>query len=295
VTVRCPRCGTLYRPPARPGPEATYRCARCRHVFATGGAPDADFPDDDEPAFTFEADDEQVPDTGEEDEPARESGQRRPTVEPRPARAPTAPAASVRVRTVRFAFWGAAGVSAAYAVLSIYLYTHPDVANRALDAIPLVGSTLVEARLNPTNVQLTNVRGEYQRVKGDHLVFTITGTAVNQSPAPVRGIQVEGRITGSQEQRRLVFCGAAPRDVRDLSLREIALLQTLEPPREWSLGPGEGAAFLVVFAEPPTDLREFGAEVVAVRAKRERERSGDRQATSRPSPSPPASPHPPGG
>src|SRR5207248_10079066 len=89
---------------------------------------------------------------------------------------------------------------------------------------------------------------------------------LNRSPVPVRGIQIEGRILGSQEQRQVVFCGAAPRDVQDLSLREIALLQTLEPPKEWSLSAGEQANFLVVFPGPPTDLREFGAEVVAVQA-----------------------------
>jgi hypothetical protein len=38
MTVRCPRCGTLYRRPARFRHEsdATFRCARCRHVFVPG-------------------------------------------------------------------------------------------------------------------------------------------------------------------------------------------------------------------------------------------------------------------
>jgi hypothetical protein len=100
----------------------------------------------------------------------------------------------------------------------------------------------------------------------DRLVFVISGTAVNNSPAPVRGVQVEGRIAGAQEQRQVVFCGAAPRDVHDLSLREIALLQTLEPPKEWTLPPGERSNFLVVFPTPPAELHEFGAEVVAVQS-----------------------------
>jgi hypothetical protein len=132
--------------------------------------------------------------------------------------------------------------------------------------VPLIGGRLVETRLHPGTVQLTNLRGEYERVQGDRLVFAISGTAINNSPVPVRGIQIEGRIVGAQEQRQVVFCGAAPRDVHDLSLREIALLQTLEPPKEWTLPPGEQTGFLVVFAAPPSELREFGAEVVAVQA-----------------------------
>jgi hypothetical protein len=64
----------------------------------------------------------------------------------------------------------------------------------------------------------------------------------------------------------VVFCGAAPRAVQDLSLREIALLQTLEPPKDWTLAPGGQADFLVAFTGPPPELKEFTAEVVAVQA-----------------------------
>jgi len=166
----------------------------------------------------------------------------------------------------RFAVRTMVLVSLGYAILSVYLYTHPEGLRTAFGGVPLIGSRLTEARLQPTIVQLNDVKGRYERVQGDRLVFVISGTAANNSTVPVRSIQIEGRIAGAQEQRQVVFCGAAPRDVQDLSLREIALLQTLEPPKDWSLAPGEQSDFLVVFASPPTDLREFGAEVVAVQA-----------------------------
>ena len=114
--------------------------------------------------------------------------------------------------------------------------------------------------------RLANVRGAYQRVKGDRLVFVITGSALNGSAVPVKSVRVEGRIVGATEERQVVFCGAAPREVTDLSVREIALLQTLEPPKEWTLAPGEQANFLIAFTEPPAELREFAAQVVAVQA-----------------------------
>ena len=107
-------------------------------------------------------------------------------------------------------------------------------------------------------------------MRGDQLVFVISGTAVNRAAVAVQGIQVQGFVSGAETRRQTIFCGAAPREVHDLSLREIALLQTIEPPRDWSLGPGEQAAWRVVFPSPPTDLREFGAEVVAVRAPKRR-------------------------
>jgi hypothetical protein len=286
LTVRCPRCGTLYRRPTREA-AGSYRCARCKHVFDDARdeptlahePTDPDLAPDDEPAFALGGED----DESFEDAPAPEPA---PTLRPRrePRAAPRdRPEPVPRLGTFRFAVRSWLAVSLAYAVFSIYLYTHPETARALFASVPLIGSTLNETRMNPTTVQLANVHGEYRRVKGDHLVFTIAGTAVNASPAPVRRVQVEGRVVGARELRQVVFCGAAPRDVGDLSLREIALLQTIEPPTDWTLGPAEQADFLVVFPSPPLDLREFSAEVVSVRADTRRRRSPAAAPTS-PSP-----------
>ena len=269
MTVRCPRCGTTYRRPARTRsrPDATFRCTRCRHVFdstgeeptLTAGGEDDIEPDDefvDEPAFTRDDD--------QEDDPVAA------TEKPARAPEPTLRGAS----PVRFAVRAVLIITLAYAVLSIYLYTHPESVQRAFGRVPFLGPGLVEARVNPGNIQLVDVRGAYQRVKGDRLVFVIDATAVNNARIPVRAIQVQGRVTGVKETRQAVFCGAARREVRDLSLREIALLQALEPPKDWSLAPGEQASCVIVFTEPAGDLHEFSAEVVAVQAP-PRDRGGE--------------------
>lgn len=261
MTVECPRCGTLYRRPSRSrlGTDATYRCARCRHVFQTADdepAMVAGDPSDEEPSFAFDDDEDADP----VPVPVR-------TVVDRPE---PVPPGTHMTSPARFAIRSMVLITLGYAVVSVYLYTHPDLARRALQNVPLIGSRLTETRLQPATIQLTDVRGRYERVQGDRLVFVISGTAMNDSPIPVRSVQVEGRIMGARELRQVVFCGAAPRDVQDLSLREIALLQTLEPPKDWTLGPGEQTSFLVVFPGPPTDLREFAAEVVAVQAPNRR-------------------------
>ncbi|HLY38309.1 MAG TPA: hypothetical protein VKU61_09755 [Candidatus Binatia bacterium] len=256
MTIECPRCGTLYRRP-RAGRGASYRCARCRHVFDARGDEPAMVADEvrDEPRFTLGDDEPDVPAEADDvAEPVRDTREEPPA------------AGGTMSGTARFAVRSLAVVALGYAVLSIYLYTHVDATRDWLRRIPLIGSRLSESRLQTATVQLMGVEGRYERVQGDRLVFIISGTAVNASPLPVRGIQVEGRILGAQEQRQVVYCGAAPRDVQDLSLREIALLQTLEPPKEWTLPPSDQTGFLVVFPQPPADLREFGAEVVAVQA-----------------------------
>ena len=253
MTVRCPRCGTTYRRPARTrfGADATFRCARCRHVFEATG---------EEPALTSE-DDEVLSEDTFVDEPAFTFGDAPPPAASE-ARAPAARGTGV----ARFAVRALVAVTLGYAVLSIYLYTHPEAIRRTFGGVPVLGPSLVETRVNPASIQLADVHGEYQRVKADQLVFVISATAMNNAQIPVRGIQVEGRVQGEKEERQVVFCGAARRDVRDLSSREIALLQTLEPPRDWVLAPGEQASCQVVFTDPAADLRAFVVEVVAVQA-----------------------------
>ena len=286
MTVRCPACGTLYRRPARAARGApTFRCVRCGHVFdAVPDEPDAtpdagEVPedeiaeafvdgDDDAERFTFddagpeEPDDEPPPaekrraSRAEDDEAEAEP---EPEADPEPRRQTTPARFAVRMLLI---------VSLGYAILSAYLYTHVDTAYRLLADVPVIGTRLVERRLSPAVIQLAGLRGEYIRVKGDELVFAIAGTAVNGGTIPVRGLRIEGWVTGPAEVRHTVTVGARPRQIADLSLREIGLLQALEPPTTWSLAPGETIPFLIVFPEPTEDLREFGARVVNVRAAR---------------------------
>ena len=269
MTVRCPACGTLYRRPTRPTRDApTFRCVRCGHVFdALADEPAAApaegevaeeageaFTDDDAERFTFDDTDDDTDDapSGEGGPPAEE-----PAVEAAPRRGTTPARFATRMLVV---------VTLGYAILSAYLYTHVDAAYRLLADVPVIGPRMVERRLSPAVVQLAGLRGEYLRVKGDQLVFTVAGTAVNGASIPVRGLRVEGWVTGSAEVRHSVTLGARPRQITDLSLREIGLLQSLEPPSTWSLGPGETIDFLIVFPEPAEDLKEFGARVTSVRA-----------------------------
>jgi hypothetical protein len=243
-------------------PRFTFGDDDAPELHAEDDAP-ADDRDDELEAADEEPDEEETPDDEEapvEDAPrlvARGARRPAPAPEPQPSRTATA----------RFALRSLALVSLTYAAVSGYFLAAPEAARDLLRQVPLIGATLVETHVNPTSVQLVDVEGHYERVKGDRLVFAITGAAVNTSGAAVRGIQIQGRIVGSREERQVVFCGAAPRDLKELSLREIALLQTLDPPADWTLRPTEQARFMIVFSDPPTDLKEFAAEVVAVRGE----------------------------
>jgi predicted Zn finger-like uncharacterized protein len=259
MTVRCPQCDTAFRVPAasRLGIGPSFRCSRCEHVFE----PDAEREEpvllDDarpSPPHDLEATAAPEPASSADDDEDAEPGQRRKTVG-------------------RFALRTLMVVTIAFTLLSIYLFTHRGGVTDLLAGIPVVGTELSAKRLSPAHVQLTDVHGTYERVHGDALVFVVTGTAVNNAPVPVSAVEIQARINGAKEQRRMVFAGAAPHDVHDLSAHEIDLLQTLRPPHDWRLLPGEDGEFLVAFVDPPVPLKEFSAEVVAVQ-RGERHGSG---------------------
>jgi predicted Zn finger-like uncharacterized protein len=242
MTVRCPQCDTAYRMPPRSrlGAHPTFRCSRCEHVF--------------DPEETLE--EPELIDDGLE---GAEIDEPEPVLEDGDSPGPT-------LTTARFAVRSAVAVTLTFALLSIYLYTHRGRVTDLVAGLPMVGTNLAGAPLDPGDIQLTDVHGQYVRVQGDRLVFVISGTAVNNAPVPVGAIQIEGRIIGAHEQHQLVFAGAAPRSVEDLSEQEIDLLQTLEPPGNWRLLPGEEGGFLVAFVNPPP-LREFSTQVVAARRR----------------------------
>jgi predicted Zn finger-like uncharacterized protein len=205
MTVRCPRCSTRYRLPPRStlGRNPTYRCSRCRHVFAPDEEAEApavealdeytvgdDEVDDDAPAFTIEHRPDAASD-GEQSPPPRRNRRDEPS--------------GPRSSPARFAVRSAVLVTLVYGVLSIYLHTHPAEARAIFGRIPLIGDELRDTRLHPGHIQLADVRGDFKRVHGDRLVFVVTGTAINNAPVPVAGIQVESRISGTEERRQVVY------------------------------------------------------------------------------------------
>ena len=154
-----------------------------------------------------------------------------------------------------------------YASFAVYLRNHPESATAFFGAIPMAGHLLMEDRLLQTRIVLDDVEGFYQKIKDDRLVFIVSGRAINTSPQPLKGVQIESTLYGPEGQSldtKSIFCGNALslKIVRDLSSKEISLLQRLEPPQRFEIRPGESAGFTVVFMTPPNGMREFGTRVV---------------------------------
>ncbi len=159
----------------------------------------------------------------------------------------------------------------AYAIFALNLRNHPARAEKLLAGVPLVGDVLAQDHLLQTKVQLQDVAGAYQQIKDDRAVFIVSGRAVNTSSEPLKGVQIESALydaAGKPIETKSIYCGNAMslKIVKDLSSKEISLLQRLEPPKRFEIRPGESAGFSVVFLMPPPSLKEFTTRVVSAQS-----------------------------
>jgi predicted Zn finger-like uncharacterized protein len=162
-------------------------------------------------------------------------------------------------------------IVAGYAGFAAALIASPALGERVIGAInervPVLGSVGSE-RLLTRKVALTDIAASYQRIKDDTEVFMITGRAINTSSVALHGVQILGRLydgAGQEIERKTIYCGNAisTKVLKDLSPREVSVLQTLNPPSRFFIEPGQSATFVIVFLKPPPAAADFSAQVVS--------------------------------
>ena len=168
---------------------------------------------------------------------------------------------------VRAIFVFLALVVAGYAVVARALFASPSLCDRLLSRVPLIGR-LGDDRLLTRKVALSDVLGNYQRIKDGKEVFVITGKAMNTSSAGLHGVQIAGRLydrAGNAVDEKTIYCGnvISAKVLKDLTPSELSILQKLNPPRRFMIEPGESSTFVIVFMDPPRNVVEFSANVVA--------------------------------
>jgi predicted Zn finger-like uncharacterized protein len=156
-------------------------------------------------------------------------------------------------------------VVGAYAVLARALYADPDWARQLTGKIPLFGGGGQNRSLN---VLLMGVEARYETSKEGSPVLLVRGEAQNQSSSSLQNVQVVTRLFDAAEHpiaEQLAFCGNSvrPELVRDLNIRQIAILKGLKPPQRFAVQAGEKCPFVTIFTELPATVSSFTAEVVA--------------------------------
>ena len=235
---------------------------------------DADFSfgdDDEREAATDPAEDEESPEgdkwTDDDEEPALPSHADARVLHPEDPM-PRAHGFSTIVRPLAI-------LVALHAILALTIRVAPDSAGAWLERLPLAGPLLGPTAAPARRVELRNVTGSFQELRNSRRVFVIAGEAVNHSPSTVERIEVEATLYGTDGEvdHKVVSTGNRT-TLTDLSEPEIALLQRLDP--RTIVGPGEASAFLIVFLEPPREVREFSSRVLSVRPTRAASSPSDR-------------------
>jgi hypothetical protein len=129
--------------------------------------------------------------------------------------------------------------------------------------LPIVGM-LERARWCARSLSVT---GAYQRI-GTQTVFVISGRAVNTATVPLHGVQIAGKLIGSDGgllDQKVISCGnvISAKVLKDLTPQEVSILQKLNPPQHFTIGPGESSTFVIVFMDPPDAAAEFVTQAVA--------------------------------
>jgi predicted Zn finger-like uncharacterized protein len=164
---------------------------------------------------------------------------------------------------------GVALTLAAYLGLALYLDRRPDLTLETLVQVPLLGRLIGDDNLLAWRLELVDVQGELDQIRGRRPAYIVSGRAVNTTGEPLRIIQVEGRLLAGgtvRQQRRAYAANQFKKTVRELSASEVEMLLRLEPNRRFVVQPGESAQFLIVFPDPPADMTGVECRVVDARA-----------------------------
>jgi len=200
---------------------------------------------------------EEAPQRGEEAEVESEAQEEKAAREPRRQGSST-------VTPILFFL---ATVVTAYGLLARALFASPVLCDKLVGRLPLIGR-LGDERLLTRKVALSEVVGSYQRIKDGKEVFVITGKALNTAPVALNNVQIGGKLYnggGQMLDEKVIHCGNAisAKVLKDLTPRELSILQKLSPPKRFEIAPGESSTFVIVFMDPPPDAAEFSAQVVA--------------------------------
>lgn len=207
----------------------------------------------------------------DDDEPRRpilasDDRQRRPPINPR--RAVRSAAKAGGRSPLRAVAIGVAAIAAIYLGLAVALDRRPAEALETLSQVPILGRLLGGDHLLVWRLQLAQVEGGLDQIKGGRPAYVVTGRAINTTSEDLRIIEIEGRLlaNGVEQRRQTVYAANQQRKtVHDLSPSEVEMLLRLEPNRRFVIRPGESASFLLVFPDPPPGTTEVTCRVVNAR------------------------------
>jgi predicted Zn finger-like uncharacterized protein len=153
-----------------------------------------------------------------------------------------------------------------FVVLTFVIYAIPSASAALVRRMPVIGPEFVQPARLENQVSVSDVQANYQAIKGGHHALVLTGEVKNNSDLALHTIQVGVRLLdGTQHDLggSAMYVGTtlSPRMITEMTPHELEFLQKLDPQKNFALEPGHAAPFLMVFIDPPAEVRHFAVAV----------------------------------
>lgn len=153
-----------------------------------------------------------------------------------------------------------------FAALGIYCLSHPTQTEALLARLPLLNTAWGQEQASAQQVTLADIKGGFWLTRDNKRVFAVSGKATNDAPLAAHSLQIEGTIYDAQGKavgQQMIYGGTQTGAVvlENLTLRELAVLQDLVPPKDLRIPPGQAVKFLIVFTNPPASIAELSCRV----------------------------------
>jgi len=157
-------------------------------------------------------------------------------------------------------------VALIFVVLTVVIYAIPSASAELLRKMPVIGPEFVQTASLENRISISAVQSSYQTVKGGRQALVLTGTVKNNSDISLHTIQIGVRLLDASQQNLAssgVYCGTtlSPRMIGEMTPHELEFLQKLDPQKTFVLEPGHAAPFLMLFIDPPREVRHFAVAI----------------------------------
>jgi predicted Zn finger-like uncharacterized protein len=157
-------------------------------------------------------------------------------------------------------------VAVVFLILTGIIHGIPSASADLLRRIPVIGPGFEQPVALESLVNIAEVQSSYQMVKGGGAGLVVTGTVKNNSTVSFHSVRITVHLLDADQHdlaSSAVYCGTtlSPRMIGEMTPHELEFLQKLEPPSAFTLAPGHAAPFLMVFVDPPRDVRHLAVAV----------------------------------
>ncbi|MFQ5542027.1 MAG: hypothetical protein ACE5E2_04290, partial [Candidatus Binatia bacterium] len=157
-----------------------------------------------------------------------------------------------------------------FSLVTLVYQARPKGLESFIKAIPWFGPLVIKNIHLRDGIVVQSLRSGFETIVGGRKVFVISGEVVNRTSVSVGEIRVEGQIyteKGEEIESQSISIGnpISTKIIRDMTAREISILQRLSPQKTYEILPDKSASFTIVFLKPTVKIKTFSCKVLSAK------------------------------